>query len=59
MPLDLRAKRDRLELEVMILRDSKEKLAEDEYFSKLEALLCDIARIYEQTSSIGTNYNPR
>ena len=46
----LRTQRDKLELEVMKLRDSKEILSEDEYFSKLEALLSDIARIYEQTN---------
>ena len=45
----LRAQRDRLELEVIKLRDAKEKFSEDEYFSKLEALLYDIAQIYEQT----------
>jgi hypothetical protein len=49
MPPELRAKRDRLELEVMALRDSKDKFSEEEYFSKLENLLYDIARIYEQT----------
>ncbi|MBN1363090.1 MAG: hypothetical protein JW993_20995 [Sedimentisphaerales bacterium] len=48
MPPTLRAERDRLELEVMRLRDAKESLPEDEYFSRLEALLYDIARIYEQ-----------
>jgi len=46
----LRAQRDRLELEVIKLRDAKEKFSEDEYFSKLEALLYDIAQIYEQTN---------
>ena len=45
----LRTQRDRLELEVVKLRDAKEKFSEDEYFSKLEALLYDIAQIYEQT----------
>lgn len=49
MPLDLRAKRDRLELEVMKLRDAKEDFSEDQYFSKLEALLYQITLIYEQT----------
>jgi hypothetical protein len=49
MPPDLRAQRDRLELEVMKLRDTKEDFAEDEYFSKLEALLYQITQIYEQT----------
>jgi hypothetical protein len=46
----LRAQRDRLELEVIKLRDAKEKFSEDEYFSKLESLLYDIAQIYEQTN---------
>ncbi|MCP4261831.1 MAG: hypothetical protein GY774_30670 [Planctomycetes bacterium] len=45
----LRAQRDKLELEVMKLRDSKENFSEDEYFSKLEVLLYDIAQIYEET----------
>ena len=49
MPLDLRAERDRLELEVMELRDAKETYPEQEYFSKLQSLLSRIARIYEQT----------
>lgn len=48
----LRAQRDMLELEVMKLRDSKETLSEDEYFSKLETLLLDIAKIYEQTDNV-------
>ncbi|MHC4507428.1 MAG: hypothetical protein ACYS9C_01950 [Planctomycetota bacterium] len=56
IPPDLRAKRDRLELEVMELRDAKEKFSEEEYFSKLEALLYDIAQIYEQTD---TSHNTR
>ncbi len=53
MPLDLRAKRDRLELEVMKLRDRKEEFSEEEYFSKLEELLYQITLIYEQTDRIG------
>jgi len=48
MPPELRARRDGLELEVIKLRDAKESFSEDEYFSKLEKLLCDIAQIYEQ-----------
>lgn len=48
MPPELRARRDRLELEVMHLRDARESLPEDEYFDRLEALLYDIARIYER-----------
>ena len=48
MPPQLRAKRDRLELEVIKLRDSKDKFSEEEYFSRLENMLYDIAQIYEQ-----------
>ncbi len=44
----LRAERDRLELEVMELRDRKKEFSEDEYFSKLEALLFNITKIYDQ-----------
>lgn len=49
IPPQLRAKRDLLELEVVKLRDTRKSFSEDEYFSRLEKLLCDIARIYEQT----------
>ena len=49
MAPNLRTQRDNLELEVMKLRDSRETFSEDEYFSKLEALLSNIAQIYEQT----------
>lgn len=48
----LRTQRDNLELEVMKLRDSRETYSEDEYFSKLEALLSNIAQIYEQTDKV-------
>jgi len=48
----LRKQRDNLELEVMKLRDSRETYSEDEYFSKLEALLFDIAKIYEKTDKV-------
>ena len=48
MPPELRAKRDKLELEVVKLRDSKNNFSEEEYYSKLESLLYEIAMIYEQ-----------
>jgi len=51
MPPELRARRDVLELEVIKLRDTRQGLPEDEYFSRLEKLLCDIARIYEQSDT--------
>jgi len=55
MPPQLRAKRDKLELEVMALRDSKDKFSEEEYFSRLESMLYDIAQIYEQTDQAAKN----
>jgi hypothetical protein len=55
MPPKLRGKRDLLELEVIKLRDSKESFSEEEYFTKLEKLLCEIAQIYEQIENRGKN----
>ncbi len=48
LPQDVRARRDQLELQVMALRDMKARFSEAEYFAKLEPLLREIARIYEQ-----------
>jgi len=48
MPPELRAERDRLELEVVKLRDSRDNLSEEEYFARLEKMLYDIALIYEK-----------
>jgi hypothetical protein len=55
MSLELRARRDKLELEVMALRDTKDKFSEDEYFSRLEKMLIDIAQIYEQSGQTSEN----
>ena len=52
MSAELRAKRDQLELQVMTLRDSRDKLPEEEYFSKIEPLLVEMARINEQTDAV-------
>lgn len=54
MPAALRARRDQLEIEVMTLRDAKEQLPEAQYYSRLEALLREIAQIYEQVDSSQT-----
>lgn len=51
----IRAERDRLELEVIKLRDTKEAFSEDEYYYRLEKLLLQIARIYEQIDETGNN----
>jgi hypothetical protein len=54
MSTDLRAQRNLLELQVMQLRDSRESLSEADYFTQLETLLYEIARIYEQTEKART-----
>lgn len=51
MPPTLRARRDELELQVIQLRERKESLPEEEYLTRLEALLTEIARIYEQVET--------
>jgi hypothetical protein len=54
LPAELRAKRDQLELQVMELRDSRAKYSDEEYFSRLEPLLRDVAQIYEQADKSGS-----
>ncbi|MBL8851260.1 MAG: hypothetical protein JNG89_16380 [Planctomycetaceae bacterium] len=49
---DARAERDRLELALFELRDRKSQLDEDRYFAQLEALLIQIAEIYEQAGAL-------
>ena len=46
----LRARRDELELSVAKLRETKEKLGEDDYYQKLEGLLIELAKLSEQHS---------
>jgi hypothetical protein len=48
MPPELRARRDALELKLAGLRDQKSQMNEDEYYSKLEAIVFDIARLCEE-----------
>jgi hypothetical protein len=55
MPAEMRAKRDQLELQVMELRDTHAKLSDDEYFSKLEPLLREIAQIYKRMDDSGSS----
>ncbi len=45
---DLRADRNRLELEIMQLREQKAELPEELYYERLEVLLFQIAEIYDQ-----------
>lgn len=46
MPAEVRQKRDQLELQIDGLRDKKSTLPEAEYYTQLEALLLDLARLY-------------
>jgi hypothetical protein len=50
LPPEVRAKRDELELAIFQLRDDKATLPEDEYYTRLERLLVDLARLYEASS---------
>jgi len=50
LPPAIRAQRDELELSIARLRDTKLKIPEDEYYRKLETLLLDLGRLYEQTA---------
>jgi hypothetical protein len=46
IPAALRHRRDQLELAIAALRDSKEKLDDGEYYTRLEPLMVELARIY-------------
>lgn len=48
LPVLVRRERDRIELQVISLRDRKPEFEnEDEYYAQLESLLVELARIYE------------
>jgi hypothetical protein len=46
LPAEVRKRRDELELSIAALRDQKPKFAEDEYYSRLEKLMAELARLY-------------
>ena len=46
IPAETRQRRDQLELSIAALRDQKDKLAEDEYYGRLEKLMVELARLY-------------
>ena len=48
----LRAKRDHLELQVMQLRDNRDQYDETEYYRQLEALLLNLAHLYEPNTTV-------
>ena len=45
----IRARRDRLELQLAELRGRKAKLSEEKYFQELEKLLLELAAVYDGT----------
>ncbi len=51
LPAPVRARRDALEISIAKLRDTKKDLAEAEYYRQLEALLLELARLYEQKTA--------
>ena len=53
MPARVRQRRDELEREVANLRQTKSKLAEDEYYQRLEPLMAELGRLYLDLESAG------
>ena len=47
MPLEIRKRRDALELEVKALLRKKSEMDADAYYAQLEKLLLEIAKIYQ------------
>jgi len=47
MPPDVRRRRDEVEARIAALREEKANLDEDEYYSRLETLLLELARLYD------------
>jgi hypothetical protein len=48
IPVEMRRKRDQLELSIAALRDQKAKLGEEPYYVQLEKLLVELARLYRE-----------
>jgi len=46
MPLELRARRDELELAVARLRETRQMFSEEEYYRRLENLMLELAQLY-------------
>ena len=51
LPAKIKKKRDELELEIAELRTRKAKLSEDDYYGRLEPLLIELARLYQNAES--------
>ena len=52
MPAELRQRRDQLELDVIRLRDSRDQMPYDQYLDRLEALLLELAGIYQEAGGL-------
>ncbi len=59
IPAEVRRRRDELELAIAALRDQKGKLAEDDYYRRLEPLMLELGRLYRQAESEGTKAEAR
>jgi hypothetical protein len=51
IPAAVKQRRDELELTLVQLRDQKGKLAEDEYYARLEKVMVELARLYRDLPS--------
>ncbi len=58
MPAAARARRDDLELAINQLRDAKKLLPEEEYYTKLEGMLLELARLYEPSGDATRGASP-
>ncbi len=47
LPADVLRRRDELELKIAALRDEKGKLKDDDYYSRLEELMVELAKLYD------------
>ncbi len=59
IPAGIRRRRDELELAIAALRDQKTKLGEDEYYRRLEPLMVELGRLYEQADPRPSPPQPR
>ncbi len=50
LPADVRKRRDELELALAALRDQKDKLGEGEYYTRVEKVMVELARLYAGTN---------
>jgi hypothetical protein len=58
MPASARGERDRLELAIEALREEKPKLDANVYYERLEAILLELARVYERFEEAGKDPSP-